>query len=64
MKIQKKVTNIFEKILYFDKQQKVKGLKMLTAKKILQRLPVALVQTKAVDTSENFLNEIYNVFFL
>ena len=64
MKIQKKVTNIFEKILYFDKQQKVEGLKMLTAKQILQRLPVALVQIKAVDASENFLNEIYNVFFL
>ena len=54
----------FWKFLYFDKQQKVKRFKMLTAKQILQRLPVALVQIKAVDASENFLNEIYNVFFL
>ena len=53
-----KVTNIFENILHFDKQQKIKGLKMLTAKQILQRLPVVVVKIKAVDASENFLNEI------
>ena len=33
------------------------GLKILTPKQILQRLPIALAQVKAGNTSENVLNE-------
>ena len=32
------------------------GLKILTPKQILQRLPIALVQIKAGNNSERFLN--------
>ena len=33
-------------------------LKILTPKQMLQRLPIALAQVKAGNTSENLLNEI------
>ena len=39
-------------------ETKGKGLKILTFKKILQRLPVALAQVKAGNNSQNLLNEI------
>ena len=35
-----------------------RGLRILTSKKILQRLPIALAQVKAGNTCENLLNEI------
>ena len=35
-----------------------KGLKILTTKQMLQRLPIALAQVKAGNTSETLLNEI------
>ena len=35
-----------------------KALKMLTTKQMLQRLPIALAQVKAGNTSEDLLNEI------
>ena len=34
------------------------GSKILTLKQMLQRLPIALAQVKAGNTSENLLNEI------
>ena len=34
-----------------------KGLKILTPKQLLQRLPIALAQVKAGNNSENLLNE-------
>ena len=34
------------------------GLKILTPKQILQRVPMALAQVKACNNSENLLNEI------
>ena len=49
----KKVVNIVEKILDFNKQQKGKGVKILTPKQMLQRLPIALAQVKPGNTSEN-----------
>ena len=52
----KKVVNIVEKILYFNKEQKVERIKILTSKKMLQRLPMALAKVKAGNTSENLLN--------
>ena len=45
---------------YNEKQNELKGtgLKILSSKQMLQRLPIALVQVKAGNYSENFLNEI------
>ena len=40
-----------------------KGLKILTSKQILQRLPIALAQVKAGNNSENLLNIIRNYLF-
>ena len=41
-----------------------KGLKILTPKQMLQRLPIALAQVKAGNTSENLLNEIRQIYIL
>ena len=38
-----------------------KGLKILTLKQVLQRLPITLAKVKAGSTSENLLNEIFQV---
>ena len=35
-----------------------KGIKILTPKEMLQRLPIAFTQVKTGNTSENLLNEI------
>ena len=47
----KKIVKIVEKILDFTKKQKGKGIKILTLKQMLQRLPIALAQVKAHNTS-------------
>ena len=39
------------------------GLKILTPKQILQRLPIALAQVEAGNTSENLLNEIKQIIY-
>ena len=39
------------------------GLKMLTPKQMLQRLPIALAQIKAGNNSERFLNEIRQIIY-
>ena len=41
-----KIVDIVEKILEFNKQQKGKGLKILTPKQMLQRLLIFLAQVK------------------
>ena len=41
----------------------IKGLKILTSRKMLQRLPIALAQVKAGNTSENLLNEIRQIIY-
>ena len=38
-------------------------LKMIIPKQILQRLPIALAQVKAGNTSENLLNEIRQIIY-
>ena len=38
-----------------------KRLKILSPKQMLQRLPIALAQIKAGNTSENLLNEIRQI---
>ena len=45
------------------KEEHVKGLKILTPKQILQRLPIALAQVKAGNTSENLLHEIRQIIY-
>ena len=39
------------------------GLKILTPKQMLQRLPIALAQVKADNNSENLLNEIRQIVY-
>ena len=51
-----KIINIVEKTLDFNKQQKGKGLKILTLKQMLQRLPIALAQVKADNRFQNLQN--------
>ena len=59
----KKVVEIVEKMVDFNKQQKGKTIKILTPKQMLQRLPIALAQVKAGNTSENLLNEIRQIIY-
>ena len=40
-----------------------KGLKILTPKQLLYRLPIALAQVKAGNNSENLLNEIRKIVY-
>ena len=39
------------------------GLKILTPKQMLQRLPIALAQVKASNNSESLLNEIRQIVY-
>ena len=39
------------------------NLKILTRKQMLERLPIALAQVKAINTSENLLNEIRQIIY-
>ena len=41
-----------------------KGMKILSSKQILQRLPIVLAQVKADDTSDTLLNEIIKITYL
>ena len=59
----KKVADIVEKTLEFHKGQKGKGIKILTPKQMLQRLPVVLAQVRAGNTSENLSNETRQIIF-
>ena len=58
-----KLIDIVEKIVHFNKQQKGRGLKILTSKQILQRLPIAFAQVKTDSTSENLLNKIHQILY-
>ena len=40
------------------------GLKVLTPKQMLQRLPIALAKIKAGNDSENLLNKLSRLFIL
>ena len=46
------------------KATKGTGLKILTPKQMLQRLPIALAQVKTGNNSENLLNEIRQIVYL
>ena len=45
------------------KATKETGLKILTPKQMLQRLPIALAQVKAGNNSESLLNEIRQIVY-
>ena len=51
--------------IYRSKQNEIegKGLKILTPKQMLQRLPIALVQVKAGNNSESILNKIRQIVY-
>ena len=46
-----------------DKTKSGEGLKILTPKQMLQRLPIGLAQVKAGNTSEDLLNEIRQIIY-
>ena len=56
---------MFSDANYCAKQNETKGtgLKILTPKHMLQRLPIALAQVKASNNSENVLNEIRQIIY-
>ena len=58
-------SKIRSEALYKSKQNetKGKGLKILTPKQMLQRLPIALAQVKAGNNSESLLNEIRQIAY-
>ena len=45
------------------KATKGTGIKILTPKQMLQRLPIALAQVKASNNSESLLNEIRQIVY-
>ena len=59
----KKVVNIAENILDFNKQQKGKGTKILTPTQASQRLLITFAQVKASHRPENLLNEIRQIIY-
>ena len=62
-KSQEEVINFYNAIIInfsYDSKHG-KGLKILTLKQVLQRLPITLAKVKAGSTSENLLNEIFQV---
>ena len=63
-----KLLNFMMIILLIMSEAKIKaakgtGLKILTPKQMLQRLPIALAQIKAGNNSENLLNEIRQIAY-
>ena len=55
------VINAFKSGLFTLKSTRGTGLKVLTPRKMLQRLPIALAQAKAGNSSESLLNEIRQI---
>ena len=55
------VINAFKSGLFSLKSTTGKGLKILTPKQLLQRLPIAFAQVKAGNNSERLLNEIRQI---
>ena len=57
------VINAFKSGLFSLKSTRGTGLKVLTPKQMLQRLPIALAQAKAGNSSESLLNEIRQIVY-
>ena len=58
------IVNIVETIPEFNRQQQEKGLKILTPKQMLSRLPISLAQLKAANNSEKLKNEIRQILYV
>ena len=58
-----KIVVIAEKIRHFNRQQKGKGIKILTPKQMLQGLPITLSHVKAGNASANLLNDIRQIIY-
>ena len=50
-------------ILECNRQEQGKGLKILTPKQMLSRLPISLAQVKAGNNSEKLKNEIRQLLY-
>ena len=61
IKLYNDFANIISEIIYKTKQET--ELNILIPKKLLQRLPVALAQVKAGNSSENLLNKINQIIY-
>ena len=61
----RKYIEMLSDAIYDAKQNEIKGtgLKILTPKQMLQRLPIALAQVKAGNNSESLLNEIRQIVY-
>ena len=60
-----KIVEIVEKIIEFnDRNQRGKGLKILTPNQMLSRLPISLAQLKAENNSENLKMKFCNYYTL
>ena len=57
------ILNAFRSRIFPIKEKQGKGLKILTPKQMLQRLPISLAQVKAGNTSENLLNETRQIIY-
>ena len=57
------ILNAFRSGIFPVKEAKGKGLRYLLLKQMLQRLPIAIAQVKADNTSENLLNEIRQTMY-
>ena len=60
-----KLFNDYSKIVSEAKYKTIygEGLKILTPKQMLQRLPIAIAKLKAFNTSKNLLNEIRQIIY-
>ena len=58
-------SKIRSEAVYKPKQDETEeeGLKILTPKQMIQRLPIALAQVKAGNNSQNLLNEIRQIIY-
>ena len=59
----KLILNAFKSGIFPIKETQGKGLKISTPKQMFQRLPIALAQAKAGNTSEKLLNEIKQIVY-
>ena len=58
------IVDVVERILYFNQlNQAGKGLKILTPRQMLTRLPISLAQLKAGNNSEKLKNEIRQLLY-
>ena len=70
-KSRNKATNLFDEysLMVSEAKSKAKnktngkGLKILTRKQMLQRLPIALAQVETGNNSESLLNEIRKIIY-